>query len=53
MSKLGKELAKKGVKPITGSDGKRLQCPHCRSKALEANKDGTILCHACNREFSK
>lgn len=52
MSKLGKELKKKGVKPVLNSEGKRLQCPHCRSKALEANGK-TIVCHACSNTFSK
>lgn len=50
MSKLGKELIKKGVKPVVNSDGKRLQCPHCRSKALEANGK-KVNCHACGHSF--
>lgn len=50
MSKLGKELKRKNVNKVLDSDGRRMQCEKCRSKALE-KIGNVVLCHACGNEM--
>lgn len=52
MSKLGNTLKEKGVEPVLDYRGKRLQCPKCRSKALEL-KHRTVHCYNCGHTFAK
>lgn len=52
MSKLGKELKKNNVALVLDSDGRRMKCDYCRSKALEL-KDGKIVCYSCGHELKR